>query len=362
MVWPLISRRDRRAQVRDDVATHLPGADATVPNSVLRVVSEAQANLAHDNDLHLDWVARQMMPDTAEGEFADRWGAIWLPDGRKAASFAAGAVTVTGSIGATVATGAELTAPAFDAEGAALSLLFEVVAGVTLTSTSATVQVRALTAGAAGNLDEGAKLSFTLAPGGIDGAATVAAPGLAGGADQENDTDFVARYIDRIQQPPHGGSAHDYVQWMLEVPGVTRAWAAQEMGVGTVTCRFMMDEARAAFSGFPQTEDIDLVAAYLDSRRPVTAADLFVVAPTAQALNLTITDITSDTPEVRANIALELAEMLRARGRPGSMIFASWIREAISTATGEDHHDISVSNVAPSSFGHLIVLGTVTYT
>lgn len=362
MPWPLISRRDRRAQVRDDVATHLPGADATVPNSVLRVVSEAQANLAHDNDLHLDWVTRQMMPDTSEGEFADRWGAIWLPDGRKPASYATGSITVSGTIGASVPTGAELTAPAFDADGQPITLIYQVTAGATLASTSATLAVTALTAGGASNLDEGATLAFVSVPGGIDGAAVVAAPGLAGGADQEPDRDFVARYIDRIQEPPHGGSAHDYVQWMLEVPGVTRAWAAQEMGIGTVTCRFMMDDARAAFGGLPQTEDLDLVAAYVDARRPVTVADRFVVAPIAQALNLTITDITSDTPEVRANIALELKEMLRARGRPGGMIYASWIREAISTATGEDHHDISVSNVAPTSAGHLIVLGTVTYT
>lgn len=361
MPWPLISRRDRRAQVRDDVATHLPGADATVPNSVLRVVSEAQANLAHDNDLHLDWVARQMMPDTAEGEFADRWGAIWLPEGRKPASYAAGAITVTGSSGASVPSGAELTAAAFDAAGAPLTLLYQVTTGVTLVSTSAAVQVRALTAGAAGNLDEGAQLAFTSVPGGIDGAATVAAPGLAGGADQEGDLDFVGRYIDRIQEPPHGGAAHDYVQWALEVPGVTRAWAAQEMGIGTVTVRFMMDEARATFTGFPQTEDLALVEAYIDARRPVSVADLFVVAPIAQPLNLSI-DLALDTPEVRTNVTLELQEMLRARARPGGMIYASWIREAISTATGEDYHNTSVTNVTPSSAGHIVTLGTITWT
>ncbi len=117
MPWPLISLRDRRRQVRDDIAAHLPGADASVPNSVLRVIADAQAALAHDNDLHLDWVARMMMPDTAEGEFLERWANIWLPKGRKGATSAKGSAVITGEIGAAVPTGAELTATVLLADG-----------------------------------------------------------------------------------------------------------------------------------------------------------------------------------------------------------------------------------------------------
>jgi len=362
MPWPLISLRDRRQQVRDDVATHLPGADATVPNSVLRVVGDAQANLTHDNDLHLDWVARMMMPDTAEGEFVERWANIWLPQGRKGAGYSVGLITVTGVNGAALPSGTEITADVIDAAGRAVSIAFEVRAGITLAGTSGAAEITALAGGVLHNLDEGAALAFVNPPAGIDGVATVAAPGLAGGADAETDPELIERYIDRIQEPPHGGARHDYEQWMLEVPGVTRAWAASEMGIGTVTCRFMMDSVRASFGGFPQSEDLAVVAAYLDGLRPVSVADLFVTAPIAQALNLTIDDLTTDTPEVRTNIALELTEMLRSRGRPGATIFASWIREAISAATGEDHHNITIANAVPSSAGHLIVLGTITYT
>jgi uncharacterized phage protein gp47/JayE len=361
MPWPLISLRDRRRQVRDSIATNLRGADATVPNSRLRTYAEAQAALTHDNDLHLDWVARMMMPDTAEGEFAERWANIWLPQGRKGATFSAGSITVTGNVGAVVPTGALLTATVFDVAGAAVTVEFEVVTGVTLASSSASVQIAANTSGALGNLEEGAKLGFLEALDGIDGEALIAAPGLAGGADQEIDADLVSRYIDRIQEPAHGGNANDYRQWMLEVPGVTRAWARQEMGIGTVTCRFMMDNVRSSFGGFPQTEDIDLVAAYIDGVRPVTVADRFVVAPIAQPFNLTISLIANDTPEIRTNVRTELLEMLRARAAPGGTIYASWIRESISSATGEDHHDTTVANQVASSAGHLITLGTITY-
>lgn len=360
MPWPILSLRSRREQVRDDIDAHLPGASSRVPNSVLRVVGDVQASLTHDNDLHLDWLARMVMPDTAENEFVERWANIWLPAGRKAASYATGQITVTGDSGAAIPTGTELTARAFDADGE-VTLSYYVTSGITLAGSSGVVYVEALTPGALGNLDEGAELSFVSALDGIDGLAVVTGDGLAGGADQETDADLIGRYIARIQEPPHGGAEHDYIAWALEVPGVTRAWAAQEMGVGTVTVRVMLDNVRAAAHGIPEAEDLAVVAAHIAKVRPVTVAQNFVLGPTPQPLDIEITDLVGDTPEVRANIALEVAEMLRARARPGHTVYASWIVEAISAATGEDHHDASISNVVPLSAGHIVVPGTITY-
>jgi len=362
MPWPFISLRDRRGQVRDSFARHLPGADTTVPNSTTRAMAEAMAALTHDNDRHLDWVARMMMPDTAEGAFAERWGNIWLPDGRKPATGSAGAMTVTGSVGAVVPVGAILTASVYDAAGTSVAYEFEVVGGVTLATTSAVVAIESLNAGALANLDEGARLAFVDVPGGIDGTAMVASPGLAGGSDQETDAALIERYIARIQEPPHGGAAHDYVDWALEVPGVTRAWAAREMGVGTMTVRIMLDRVRASAGGFPQPEDRALVLAHIERLRPVTVAQVFVPSNIAQPVDLTIDDLVGDTPEARAAIRTELAAMLRARAAPGRMIYASWIREAVSAASGEDHHDLTATNQAPASAGHIITLGTVTFT
>lgn len=361
MPWPSLSLRTRREQARDSFARHLPGADATVPNSILRALGEAFSSLTYDNDRHLDWVARMMMPDTAEGAFAERWGNIWLRDGRKPATGSSGLITVTGGVGATIPTGAVLTATVYDAAGGVLALEFEVVAGLTLATTSGVVAVESLQAGAFANLDEGAQLSFIDVPTGVDGSALVAFPGLAGAADQETDAALVERYIARIQEPPHGGADHDYVAWALEVPGVTRAWAKRELGVGTMTVRIMLDGVRASSGGLPLDEDRALVLAHIDKVRPTTVAQVYVPGQIAQPFNLTISDLIGDTPEVRANIRTELNAMLRARAAPGRMIYASWIREAISAATGEDHHDLTVGNQAPASAGHMITLGTLTF-
>lgn len=361
MPWPKISLRDRRVQVRDDIAAHLPGADATIPNSVMRVIGDGQASLCHDNDKHLEWVARMMMPDTAEGEFADRWASIWLPNGRKAASFSTGFATVTGQIGSIIPSNSELQATVYDDEGRQVRVMFVIPAGITLSSTSAAVAIEADTAGAIGNLDEGAVLSFVDVPTGIDGQAAVSAGGLTGGADAETDPLLIERYIDVIQNPPHGGAVNDYIQWAKEVPGVTRAWAAQEMGIGTITVRFMMDDVRADAHGIPTEPDVALVQAYIDQVRPVTVADFFVVAPIPLALDLDIDALVGDTPETRANIAVELSDMLKGRARPGGIIYASWISEAISAATGEDHHTIALTNIIPPSAGHIVVPGTLSF-
>lgn len=356
MPWPRLTLRQRREQVRDDLAAHVPGADASIPNTVLRAVGDSQAALTHDNDLHLDWVVRMSIPDTAEGEFLERWANIWLPNGRKGASFAAGQITVTGSTGAAVPTGAELTVSVVDADGISQVLQFEVTTGVTLSGTSAVVDVSALTPGALANLDEGASLAFVTPATGIDGQAVVASPGLAGGSDQEPDVDLAERMIARIQAPPHGGARHDYIAWALEVPGVTRAWAKQEMGIGTVTVRIMLDDVRASADGLPESEDLALVYSYIDTLRPVTVADFFVESPVRQDEVVTITSLSRDTPETRANIRREIDGMLAVRAAPGQMIYASWIREAVSAATGEDYHDTDVLNLAPQSVGHMIFI------
>ena len=77
---------------------------------------------------------------------------------------------------------------------------------------------------------------------------------MTGGVEAENDDDLRARILQRIQNPPMGGAQADYVTWALAVPGVTRAWAAPEQGIGTITVRFLMDELRADDDGWPTAD------------------------------------------------------------------------------------------------------------
>src|SRR5215813_5135467 len=104
MTWQTPTLREVRTQVRDLIRGSLPGADANVPNSVLRVLSDNQGALCHLTLQYIDWLALQLMPDTAETEWLSRFGAIWLVNsdgstGRKMATPAVGAVTFIGQAG-----------------------------------------------------------------------------------------------------------------------------------------------------------------------------------------------------------------------------------------------------------------------
>src|SRR3982751_1668605 len=100
MPWVTPTLRQVRTMVPDDIVAAFSGA-VNIGNSVLRVMADANAGLSHLVLRYIDWVSRQMLPDTAETEWLDRHGDIWLVNadnsvGRKSASYAAGTVTMTG--------------------------------------------------------------------------------------------------------------------------------------------------------------------------------------------------------------------------------------------------------------------------
>ncbi len=362
MPWTTPTLAELRALNRDFIAAHLPGADVTVPNSVLRVLSDANSGLAALTLQYLDWLAKQVMVDTAEREWLDRFGQIWL-GGRKAATFAEGAALLNGVSGTVVPTGTRLVQAAGDVE-------YETLASATLTGSPTTVQVRALTPGVASNQASGASLSVSTAIPGLDGVAS--SSGIVDGVDAELDEDLRGRILDRIRKPPMGGDADDYVAWALEVPGVTRAWTSpMEMGAGSVTVRFMMDELRAGNNGFPLSGDIAAVQAHIDALRPVTVKDLFVLAPIPEPINFTIDNLVMDSAETRFNLEAAVAVMLNERGRPAfalngvaqdaQTIHREWVSAAVLSAAGVESFDLIMTDHVMPSKGHIAVPGTVTY-
>lgn len=69
--------------------------------------------------------------------------------------------------------------------------------------------IAALTAGSAGNLTPGVALSPSAAIAGVESAATVVL--LVGGTDEEGVEALRDRVLFRLQRPPMGGDADDYV-------------------------------------------------------------------------------------------------------------------------------------------------------
>ena len=349
MSWTTPSLSDLRRQVRDQIAAWLPGADATVPNSNMRVLADAQAGLGHLALQYLAWVAKELLPDTAT-EWLPRHGEIWGKP-RLAAVAATGIVSLSGAAGLIVPVGTQLSSP--------LGIDFETLEDVTLASGATEVAVRALDPGTGGNLPAAGALALTSALPGVDATATIVS--LAGGADQEAIEALRERILARIRMPPQGGAEHDYVAWVRDSSGaVTRAWARQEAGMGTVTVRFAMDVARPPF-GIPSEQDIEAVRSALDPLRPVTVRDLFIVAPIPKPLTLTVRNIERDSASRRARIEAELATMIVRRAAPGQTIYRSWVDDAIAGALDGGRYDLTFENTAMDSAGHLAVLGSVIY-
>jgi uncharacterized phage protein gp47/JayE len=357
MPWFTPTLRQVREMVRDDITGSLYGA-SFVGNNVLRVISDGMAGLAHLTLRYVDWLSLQLLPDTAEVEWLDRHGDIWLVNadgtvGRKMATYAVGIANFSGTGGAAVPSGTQFIYG---------NVGYEVTNNVIILADALTPgPVRALDAGTLGNRLIGESLSLTTPLAGVDPFAEVVR--LDGGTETENDNDLRMRVLQRIRQPPMGGAEHDYVRWALAVPGVTRCWTVgNEMGPGTVTVRIMCDDLRAENDGFPYEEDCDRVAAYIDTVRPVTVKDLWVVSPIKQPIDLNILDLVPDTPDIRGAIEANVEEMLYNLAKPGQTIFAAWKSATVQNTPGVVSFELvnTDDDVMPSG-GHMAVLGDIFY-
>lgn len=334
-----------------DIGSRVVGLDSAVlRRSLLGILGRAESGAAHQLYGYIDWVARQAIPDTAEKEWLERWARIWGIT-RKQATFASGPVTFTGSDGSPVPDGTIVQRQ----DG----LQYSAQSAATITGGTVNVTVQAAVAGALGNTPATTRLVLLQPVVGVQSTVTVATGGLEGGEDVETDERLLARLLQRIQEPPQGGSVADYVQWALEVPGVTRVWVTPlAMGAGTVGVQFVTDDDPDGI--IPGPAKVAEVQAYIDSKRPVTA-EVFVTAPVADPLDMTI-KLNPNTPAVRAAVTAELADVIARDAAPGQPILISRLREAVSIAAGEADNQITTptANVTPAA-GHIVVPGTITF-
>lgn len=355
MPWPL----PQPAEISDRLAAGYEtafaplagpgGVDARTPQSVLAALARVQAMGAFDLYLHLQRLAQELFPDTATDELA-RHASIWGVSRRPAAA-AGGNVTVTGGTGLTIPSGLEL---------ALGELRFTTLSETTVVGGTATLPVQASAAGAAGNLPSGTSLALVSPLAGLSAqAAIVAAPGLAGGVDEESLDAWRTRLLARIRAGVPYGQAGAYEAWALTVPGIVAAKErAGWVGLGTVGVIVASGDVFAPTA--PSPAELAAVQAVLDANRPVTA-QAFAVAATVAPLDLTIR-VEPDTAAVRAAVTEGLRLFLASEPGIGGTIRRSRISEAISSAAGEFAHrlDLPAADVTLGATA-VATLGTITW-
>jgi len=339
--------------LQDIQSAQIGGVDGLLQKAVLRVLARAQSGLAYEHYGYQDWIARMAVPWTARDEFLEGWAALKGVT-RKAASYAALTATFTGTPGVTMPSGTTVAT--------ANSLSFSTTADATVGSTgSVTVPIAATTAGSASNLAVGTAMTLSGAITGINSSGAVASS-VTAGADQETDDAFRTRMLQVYAAPPQGGAQDDYVTWVEDVAGVTRAWCNPNgAGVGTAVVYFMMDDVRASQSGFPQgtngvasaesrdtaaTGDQLTVADAIYPLRPVTAL-VYACAPVANPISFVIADLSPATSTVIAGITTALQDLFVRIGTPlGMTIYPSDWNEAIASVAGIEHFNVT-SPAAP---------------
>jgi uncharacterized phage protein gp47/JayE len=337
-----------------DIESRLPGAQPRLRDTVLGVLARLRAESAHDLHGHLDWNARQILPDTADADSIDRQAEWRAGLTRLAAVAATGSVSFTGTNGAVIPAGTQLQAASGE--------IYTTDAEATIAAGTATAATTAEVAGAAGNQAAGVALPLLSPIAGVNSQATVAAAGLTGGADAETDERLLSRLRDALRTPAQGGSRANYATWALAAhPDVTNAWVQENaMGAGTVTVRVMTYGATA--NGIPTQTVLDAVFAYIDARRTAGMKGLYVVAPIADALNFTISGLNPSTQAVRDAIEAELKDLLAREAEPAGTIYLSHIREAISIAADEFNHALTAPAAdVVSAAGHISVMGVITW-
>ncbi|SCC12379.1 MULTISPECIES: baseplate J/gp47 family protein [Snodgrassella] len=303
----------RAAILRDTVSLN-PDADVTA-DSDNYIRASSLASCATGQYAHQAWILKQFFPDTADTEYLERHCNL-RGIRRKNATLAAGTASVTGNTGATI--------PA-DVQIRCGNLFYRVRTAVVIgIKGTATIEIIATEPGTAANQHEAVAGQFMSAPPGV--ATDVRIEQAVGGTDTETDSALLARLLELLRRPPAGGNKYDYKAWALSVDGVSSAYVYPlHRGLGTV------DIVITSGNNVPSDEIVSKVQDYIDSVRPVTAKNSFVIKPevTKVDVKVKVRLFGATLDRATADIRQALQEHFSAI-KPGDSVIASQLEAVIS--------------------------------
>lgn len=330
--------------------------------SFLWVFGTAFGGASHTLHGHIQsGIEDDFFPDTGSEKTVIRWGTLYkLP--RKVATFAELVIDVTGTTGGTLPVNEIFVR----SDGVEYKVKDEVIIPA---STTLPATIVCLTAGDTGNMLVSDTISLQSAIAGIDSNAVVTSITIEG-EDLEELELYRARVLQRLGFPPSGGTVSDYISYVTQTPGVTRAWVSPGLlGEGTVVTYGVEDDEVPII---PDAAKVQEIQEKVDSLKPISA-DHTAAAPVAFAMNPQI-QLKPNTTATQAAVTAELADLLAREAQVKDSIDPdqaglgvqfdgeiklSQINEAISIADGETDHvlDLPTADVDPG-VGGLVVLGT----
>jgi uncharacterized phage protein gp47/JayE len=348
-------------RIKSDIVSRIIGATTLLRRSILTVMSYAYAGAVHLLYGNIEYNKDQLFILTADTESLEKH-ANEYGISRTASTKATGTATATGTDAIII--------PQFTELQSATGQVYLTDTAEVISGGIATLDLTAKVAGDEGNDDGSISLTFVSPISGIITTTTASSAGFDGGADEETDEALRARVLARKRQPPHGGTETDYVAWMKEVSGVTRAWCLPlYQGLGTIGCAFVRDGDPDIL---PSDAEVATVKAYVISHAdpitgktvgiPVTAEEnLYMIDLENLAVNFTIS-IYPNNGDTQAAVLTQLQDLIKVDGGPAETIRLSRIRAAISAAVGEEYHnlDYPIADITAST-NQLHRMGTITF-
>lgn len=259
-----------RDAILRDIVNQLPSASVGA-DSDFAMRANAVGSAIEGLYQHQQWLARQILPDTADSDYLERHASL-RGITRKPTSAATGTVHFSGAVGSAIPALTEAKTNG----GVSVITTADAVIGA---GGTVDVAARASVSGVAGNQAAATPLTLISAPAGVQSQASIVT--MSGGSDIESDASLLARLLVDIRLPPAGGAPHDYMTWSLEVPGVIDSYIfTQRRAANSV------DVVIEAAGGVPSAQLIADVTAHIASVRPC-CADVLVMGPGLVVVNIT---------------------------------------------------------------------------
>lgn len=310
-------------------------ADLSAMPAVLRdPLTRAWAAACHGQHGHLDWIAKQVSPLSCDIEMLPDWASLYgVP--RLEAVQAEGAALAKGNWKTQLLVDTRMRGQN--------GLDYKVIELAAMGLDPVPVQIRCVTAGAAGNMEPGQTLTLIDPVPGIENTLTVADPGIAGGADIEDEYAWRMRVADEWQtvtsEGARGGRTGDYIFWAKSAhPSVTGALVyPQALGRGTV---LVMPVCNSLPDRRPTQPVMDAVELYLRGTAPdysgvaPATADVRMGFATPLYVDLLISlDPAVDTETARDDISAAIRGTAMAKSPLDTLWRIAEIAAAIDTVT-----------------------------
>jgi uncharacterized phage protein gp47/JayE len=293
--------------------------DKTPRKNLLKVFASVEAGMYHQLLGDLDFLAKQIFPDTAEGEYLrEHWSSKTPPLYAIAAS---GEVTITGIPHKPVPLGVVFGANS--GEHYYLDKSYRLDA-----NGQAIAAIKAENPGAQGNLAPGEKLSIISAiPAGIDSEAVVSGSGIIGGAEAETDEEYLSRVLATLRTPSRYGRKDDFALWARDASAeVSSAWEFKNFGVfGAVLIQVLKGNQ---LDGVSPVDNLAEVRNYINNNAPpvffeVRTPNIIPINPSASLLPHEDSQVNRDLAENRMKTYMQVA------AKPGAKITAGALRLAV---------------------------------